>query len=84
MSVQIVDHLLRILHRRRLTAAGIYSRLLGRRRGAATPGLFARVQACEAQMHRMAGLNKTLAANYNAERVHNECMTSVREAVASE
>ena len=51
--------------------------------GAAGPGLFARVQACEAQMHRMAGLNKTLAANYNAERVHDECVTSTREVVAS-
>ena len=49
--------------------------------GAATPGLFARVHACEAQMHRMAGLNKTLAANYDAERVHDECVTSTREAV---
>jgi hypothetical protein len=48
-----------------------------------TPGLFAAVQACEAQMRRMAGLNKTLAANYNAERVHDECVTSTREAVAS-
>ena len=48
-----------------------------------TPGLFAAVQACEAQMRRMAGLNKTLAANYNAERVHDECVASAREAVAS-
>jgi hypothetical protein len=48
-----------------------------------TPGLFDAVQACEAQMRRMAGLNKTLAANYNAERVHDECVTSTREAVAS-
>jgi hypothetical protein len=32
----------------------------------------------------MVGLNKTLAANYNAERVHEECVTSTREAVASE
>jgi hypothetical protein len=30
------------------------------------------VQACEAQMRRIAGMNKGLAANYNAERVHNE------------
>ena len=48
-----------------------------------TPGLFDAVQACEAQMRRMVGLNKTLAANYNAERVHDECVTSTREAVAS-
>jgi hypothetical protein len=34
-------------------------------------------------MRRMAGLNKTLAANYNAERVHDECVTSTRESVAS-
>ena len=48
-----------------------------------TPGFFAAVQACEAQMRRMAGLNKTLAANYNAERVHDECVASTPEAVAS-
>jgi hypothetical protein len=48
-----------------------------------TPGPVAAVQACVVQMHRMAGLDKGLAANYNAERVHNECMTSTREAVAS-
>ena len=45
-----------------------------------TPGFFAAVMACEAQMHRMAGSIKTLAANYNAERVHDECVTSTREA----
>jgi hypothetical protein len=49
-----------------------------------TPGFFDAVQACEAQMRRMADLNKTLAANYNAERVHDECVTSSREAVASQ
>jgi hypothetical protein len=48
-----------------------------------TPEFFAAVQACEAQMRRMAGLNKTLATNYNAERVHDECVTSTRESVAS-
>jgi hypothetical protein len=48
-----------------------------------TPGLFASVQACAAQMHRTASSNKTLAANYNAERVHDECAKSTREAVAS-
>jgi hypothetical protein len=31
-----------------------------------TPGFFAAVQACEAQMQRLAESNKTLAANYNA------------------
>ena len=48
-----------------------------------TPGLFASVQACEAQKRRVAGPVKTLAFNYNAERVHDECVTSTREAVAS-
>ena len=49
-----------------------------------TPGLFAAaVQACEAQKRRMAGSVKTLAANYSAKRVHDECVTSTREAVAS-
>jgi hypothetical protein len=31
----------------------------------------------------MAGVVKTLAANYDAERVHNECVASAHEAVAS-
>jgi hypothetical protein len=44
----------------------------------------AAVQACVAQMQRMAGLNKTLSANYNAERAYDECVTSTREAVASQ
>ena len=43
------------------------------------PGNFAAVQNCEAQMRRMAGLNKTLAANYNAERVQDECVASTEE-----
>jgi hypothetical protein len=38
---------------------------------------------CEAQKRRMADSVKTLAANYNAKRVHDECVTSTREAVAS-
>ena len=37
------------------------------------------VQNCEMQMRRMAGLNKTLAANYNAERVQDECVASPEE-----
>jgi hypothetical protein len=48
-----------------------------------TPGFFGAVQACEAQMHRLAESNKTLAANYDAERVRDECVTSTREALAS-
>ena len=48
-----------------------------------TPRSFAAVQACEAQERRMAGVVKTLAANYDAERVHNECVASARQAVAS-
>jgi hypothetical protein len=39
--------------------------------------------ACEAQMRRMAGSNKTLAANYNATRVHNHCVATAREALAN-
>jgi hypothetical protein len=31
----------------------------------------------------LAESNKTLAANYNAERVYDECVTNTREAVAS-
>jgi hypothetical protein len=47
------------------------------------PGFSDAVQACEAQMHQMAELNKTLGANYSAGRVHDECIMSTREAVAS-
>jgi hypothetical protein len=36
--------------------------------------VLAAVATCENQMHRLAGLNKGLAANYNAARVHNECL----------
>jgi hypothetical protein len=43
-----------------------------------TPANSAAVQACEAQMRRMAGLNKTLAANYNAERVYDDCVASIK------
>ncbi len=31
------------------------------------------VEACVAQMHRMAGLDKGLAANWNADRVRRDC-----------
>jgi hypothetical protein len=48
-----------------------------------TLGFFTAVQACEAEMRRMASLNTTLAANYNGERVYDECVSSTREAVAS-
>ena len=48
-----------------------------------TPGVFTAVQACEAQKRRLAGSVKTLAANYNAKRVHDECVASASEAVAS-
>jgi hypothetical protein len=34
----------------------------------------AAVEACKAQLRRLAGLNKTLAANYNAEHVRNLCV----------
>lgn len=40
------------------------------------PAMLSAVQACEAQTHRMAGLNKGLAANYNAARVHDDCVAA--------
>lgn len=43
---------------------------------AANPTMLTAIQACEAQMHRMAGLSKGLAANYNAARVHNDCVAA--------
>jgi hypothetical protein len=39
----------------------------------AAPANSAAVEACERQMRRMAGLNKALAANYNAERIYDDC-----------
>ena len=47
------------------------------------PGNVGAVQACEVQLKRLAGSVKTLADNYNAERVHDECVASTREALAS-
>jgi hypothetical protein len=35
------------------------------------------VDACVAQMHRMAGLNKALAANWNTDRVRRDCAAGV-------
>jgi hypothetical protein len=35
------------------------------------------VEACVAQMHRMAQMNKGLSANYNAERVRRDCASGV-------
>jgi hypothetical protein len=35
----------------------------------------AAVAVCETQLQRLAGLNKTLAANYNAEHVRDVCVT---------
>jgi hypothetical protein len=32
---------------------------------------------CVAQMHRMAGLDKTLAANWNAKRISRDCAAGV-------
>jgi hypothetical protein len=43
---------------------------------ATNPTMLSAVQACEAQTHRMAGLNKGLAANYNAARVHDDCVAA--------
>jgi hypothetical protein len=47
------------------------------------PALLAAVQACEAQMQRMAGLNKTFAASYDAGRIRDQCLASSREALAA-
>lgn len=41
---------------------------------AAAPTIVVAVAACENQMHRLAGLNKALAANYNSTRVHEDCV----------
>ena len=49
-----------------------------------SPPNFTAVQACEAQMRRLTGSNKTLAANYNAARVHDDCVASTHTALASE
>ena len=38
------------------------------------PANVAAVATCEAQLQRMAELNKTLAANYNAEHVRDVCV----------
>jgi hypothetical protein len=48
-----------------------------------TPATITTVEACEGQMRRLAGLNKGLAANYNAQRVHDDCMASTGTNVAS-
>ncbi len=43
---------------------------------ATNPTMLTAVQSCEAQMHRMAGLSKGLGANYNAARVHDDCVAA--------
>jgi hypothetical protein len=47
------------------------------------PATTTTVEACESQMRRLAGLNKGLAANYNGERVHNDCVASTSTNFAS-
>lgn len=44
---------------------------------AAGPSATAAVATCENQMRRLAGLNKGLAANYNAAHVHDVCVANV-------
>jgi hypothetical protein len=44
---------------------------------AAAPTTVAMVSACVNQVHRLAGLNKALAANYNPTRVHEDCVARV-------
>ena len=43
---------------------------------ATTQPVLTAAQACEVQMHRQASANKVLAANYNAARVHNDCVAA--------
>jgi hypothetical protein len=38
------------------------------------PANLAAAEACEGQMRRLAGLNKTFGANYNAEHDHEVCL----------
>jgi hypothetical protein len=40
------------------------------------PTMLTAVQACEVQMHRMAGLSKGLSANYDSARVHDDCVAA--------
>jgi hypothetical protein len=40
----------------------------------AAPAMVTAVATCENQMRRLAGLNKGLAANYNAQHVHEDCV----------
>jgi putative SOS response-associated peptidase YedK len=47
------------------------------------PATITTVEACEGQTRRLAGLNKGLGANYNAERVHNDCVASTSTNFAS-
>jgi hypothetical protein len=43
----------------------------------AAPTTLTAVAACEGQMRRLAGLNKALAANYNAQHTHDSCVANV-------
>jgi hypothetical protein len=40
------------------------------------PTALTAIQTCESQMRRLAGLNKVLAANYNAAHVHEVCVAN--------
>jgi hypothetical protein len=42
----------------------------------AAPATMTTVEACESQARHIASTNKVLGANYNADRVHNDCMAS--------
>jgi hypothetical protein len=54
------------------------------RRRAARPGdrrasaeNLAAVETCEAEMRHLAGLNKTIGANYNASHIHEACLGEI-------
>jgi hypothetical protein len=48
-----------------------------------TPATMTTIGVCESQMRRLAGLNKTLAANYNAVRVNDSCAAGTSTNLAS-
>ena len=51
------------------------SPVLDRQPNPATPSTkAAAIETCEAQLRRLAQLNKTLAASYNPEHVYDECV----------
>jgi hypothetical protein len=48
------------------------------------PAAMTAVATCESQMRRLAGLNKGLAANYNAQHVHEDCVARAGAAAVTD